>query len=545
MKTGRFLMRKGTMYARYRRTPVTLYVLIAIVVGICLFYVWWFTQLQSALDPGSLSRYGGDEGGSAYEEPLGGGDEGGFSAGVAAAANPPAPGAAGAAAASAASDPVARAAWEALYEDKSGRKLRTPAKENPALERTRVIVLSTEGGRINTGVWPGWGGDREVTLNWAAAGVRVQKYCSYSCKIVHDESMVPQADAIVMELVNHPKFGLESLAVQWPEKSRPNPRAEAGGNVDGKPVPPQLPLLGLFYYEPSASFPAFTLASKEVAARFDFTATPAQSSTLPVTLICPWGRGIDDFLAQPPAKTPGRLLAYFSEHGNAPQFSPFLDQLFSAAGADGIHAYVHRRNRDMPAEAGGDPYQLTRRIDFMGTYKFVLITEGVEERDFIEPEWSQVFLAGAVPVYLGTPNIADFAPGPRSYISARDFASGADLWAYIQTYADDGPGSYESFFEWKKGANAAYDEDERNMQYAVGTRQGVVKDWPKAREDLVRDMTRWPRPGQPDPPLSDGETVADGIREASKWGWRIFRQHLDSCVHYAECRLCEYVHKWS
>ncbi len=408
-------------------------------------------------------------------------------------------------------------------------------------------------------MWPGWGGDREVTLNWAAAGVKVQKYCPYACTIVHDESLVPQADAVVMELVNHPKFGLDGQAVNWPAKTRPNPRAEAGGDlatVDGKAVPAELPILGIFYYEPAASYPAYTLKSQDVVDRFDFSLTPSQSSTLPVTLICPWGRGVEDYLSAPPPKTPGRLLAYFSEHGNAPQFSAFLDQLFAAAGASasagdgsgGIHAYVHRRNRDVPAEAGGDPYQLSRRIDFMGTYKFVLITEGVEERDFITPEWSQVFLAGSVPIYLGTPNIADFAPGPRSYISARDFASGADLWQYLQTYAGDWDGTsggYGAFFEWKKGANLAYDEDERNMQHAVGTRQGVVKEWPRARDEVVRDMARWPRPGEPDPPV-EGEGAAEAaFREASKWGWRLFRERLDSCVHYAECRLCEYVHKWT
>ena len=73
--------------------------------------------------------------------------------------------------------------------------------------RARRIVLSTGEGRWNTGVWPNWGqGTDEVTLNWAAAGVRVKKSCSVRCEITHDQSGIDAADAVVMETINHPQF---------------------------------------------------------------------------------------------------------------------------------------------------------------------------------------------------------------------------------------------------------------------------------------------------------------------------------------------------
>ena len=48
----------------------------------------------------------------------------------------------------------------------------------------------------------------------------------------------------------------------------------------------------------------------------------------------------------------------------------------------------------------GSPYQLANRIKFMGTYKFLLVTEPLLQDDWIEPDWSQTLLAGAVPVSL-------------------------------------------------------------------------------------------------------------------------------------------------
>lgn len=223
--------------------------------------------------------------------------------------------------------------------------------------RARRIVLSTGEGRWNTGVWPNWGqGTDEVTLNWAAAGVRVKKSCSVKCEITHDQSGIDAADAVVMETINHPQFlgpAADAIPLPWPalrdnlkRKLQPAPTT----------IPATLPLTAIFYYEAAgARYSRYTLANAELAAKFDFSMTPSQDSTLPVTLVCPWGRATEDFLAPPaavlPRKAPGRLVAYFNEHGVAPAASAFVDELFALAGK-GIHAYQNRRNADVPPEFG-------------------------------------------------------------------------------------------------------------------------------------------------------------------------------------------------
>ncbi len=37
-------------------------------------------------------------------------------------------------------------------------------------------------------------------------------------------------------------------------------------------------------------------------------------------------------------------------------------------------------------------------MEFVGTYKFVVVAESVIQDDWVQPNWSQAFLAGAVPV---------------------------------------------------------------------------------------------------------------------------------------------------
>ena len=265
--------------------------------------------------------------------------------------------------------------------------------------RPRKIVLSTGGDKINTGVWPNWG-PQEVTLNWAAAGVRVLKSCPTPCEITHNQADAESADAIIIETVNYPKFGFPDPAtIVWPKNRGMNKKLLLPG-PQPTAIPPLKPLIGVFYYEAEESWPRFSLSHTGIAKAVDFSMTPSMESTLPVSLICPWGRETRQFfkVPAPSDKKPGRLIAYFNEHGVAARNRAFVDEFFQAAGASQLHAYQSRKNKDLPPEADIQPYQLTNRIDFLGTYKFALVTEAIFETDFIEPEYSHAILAGAVPV---------------------------------------------------------------------------------------------------------------------------------------------------
>ena len=69
--------------------------------------------------------------------------------------------------------------------------------------------------------------------------------------------------------------------------------------------------------------------------------------------------------------------------------------------------------------------------------------------DRVGPELSQAWLAGAIPIYLGAPNIDDFVPGEKSLIKMTDFENGTALAEYIQSLILN-ESEYNSYFAWKQ-----------------------------------------------------------------------------------------------
>eukprot|EP00798_Chlamydomonas_sp_ICE-L_P001470 gene1470-32852_t len=95
---------------------------------------------------------------------------------------------------------------------------------------------------------------------------------------------------------------------------------------------------------------------------------------------------------------------------------------------------------------GSMPFSISAAVT---RYMFYLSMENV----FNDPDWvSSTFFrnldAGAVPVYLGAPNILKYAPGERSIIRACDFDSAEDLVDYLLALAER-PEAYREYLEWK------------------------------------------------------------------------------------------------
>eukprot|EP01134_Creolimax_fragrantissima_P006400 CFRG6400T1 len=302
-----------------------------------------------------------------------------------------------------------------------------------------LVVLYTGGGVFNTGIWPGWAGDdpNQSILNWAAAGVEVEKHCPYQCKFTHDnnEENMRSADAVVMELINFPKFIGKEVAkrkgIPWPPK-----RGE------------KTPLLYNFFYEPAIEYYDYTI-NPDLNTQIDATLSPLQNSTLPITLVCPWGRGKDAYAHRPPKKNPKHKVAYFNEHGIAPENVQFVEEFMKLMGENNVDRYIHMRNKELPPEAVGNPYQLENRLKFLGTYKFHIVTEPIIYPDWVEPEWSHTLIAGSVPIYFGAPNIEDYSPGPKSFINGNSFESPKMLASFIKVLLHN-DNAYNEYFEWKK-----------------------------------------------------------------------------------------------
>lgn len=83
-------------------------------------------------------------------------------------------------------------------------------------------------------------------------------------------------------------------------------------------------------------------------------------------------------------------------------------------------------------------------------YKFVLAFENSAVPDYVTEKIYHAWAGGSLPVYMGAPNVAAFAPGGRgSYLDVADFPSVAALAAEMRRLdADDA--AYAAYFAWKR-----------------------------------------------------------------------------------------------
>mmetsp|Transcript_2147 Transcript_2147/g.5613 ORF Transcript_2147/g.5613 Transcript_2147/m.5613 type:complete len:158 (-) Transcript_2147:285-758(-) len=89
-------------------------------------------------------------------------------------------------------------------------------------------------------------------------------------------------------------------------------------------------------------------------------------------------------------------------------------------------------------------------------YKFTLAVENYAARDYVSERFYQPLVAGSVPVYLGAPNAAAFAPGPGSFIDVRQFDTPEALAAELEAVAAD-PERYAALHRWRlQGPSASF-----------------------------------------------------------------------------------------
>ena len=183
------------------------------------------------------------------------------------------------------------------------------------------------------------------------------------------------------------------------------------------------------------------LADSEFMRRFDITMTYERSATV----WCPYfGLSIADALRQlPKPKTEQAPIAYFrSSPIDRSGRGHYAFELMRRVKVDSYGAIL--RTRALPDGDGGIE---TRRAT-LSKYKFTLAFENSIAPDYVTEKFFDPLVAGSVPIYLGAPNVSEFAPGKRCFINVADFRGPEELAAYVNSVAlnDD---AYAEHFAWK------------------------------------------------------------------------------------------------
>ena len=178
----------------------------------------------------------------------------------------------------------------------------------------------------------------------------------------------------------------------------------------------------------------------ELGAVFDLWMTYQQDSDV----WCPYLEGVDvpSLQAAPGPKCADvSTVAVISSRIDQSRRTALLESLLREMPIDSYGKLFCNRPGGMKAGRAG-------KLPVISRYKFTLAFENSICRDYVTEKFFDPLIAGSVPVYLGAPNVDEFAPGDNCYIDASRFENPRALAAFLVALAKDEP-AYARYLEWK------------------------------------------------------------------------------------------------
>ena len=184
------------------------------------------------------------------------------------------------------------------------------------------------------------------------------------------------------------------------------------------------------------------LADPTFMAAFDFTMTYRRDADV-------WspyfGPALAAELARPPlAKTASAPAVYFSRNDrDRSGRAAYVVELMSHLPVDSYGPSL--RNRALP----GPDLGRETKLAVISRYRFTLAFENSIARDYVSEKFFDPLIVGSVPVYLGAPNVDDYAPGEHCLIRVTDFSGPAALARHLQALVVDAA-AYARLLAWKR-----------------------------------------------------------------------------------------------
>ena len=178
---------------------------------------------------------------------------------------------------------------------------------------------------------------------------------------------------------------------------------------------------------------------------FDLIMTYRLDSDIPVSYVDYYGSAANlaSALREPPrTKTqPVPAVSFVSSTFDLSGRRAYLRELADHLPIDSYGAFMrtHRLEPDTWRPA---------KLETIAAYPFTLAFENAIDRDYVTEKFFDPLVAGSVPVYLGAPNVQDFAPGDRCFIDVRSFVGPSQLAEYLLALHQD-PEEYGSYLAWR------------------------------------------------------------------------------------------------
>ncbi len=175
---------------------------------------------------------------------------------------------------------------------------------------------------------------------------------------------------------------------------------------------------------------------------FDLTMTYRLTSDAPVTYVIP-NVMVEAFRRPPvPKHEPVLAASFVSSRYDHSGRQAYLQELARHMAIDSYGSFM--RNRTLSDDRG-----IPSKLAAIAHYRFTIAFENACSRDYVTEKFFEPLQAGSVPVYLGAPNIEDFAPGENCFINAANFPDPGKLAAYLKELASDEE-AYSAYFAWRQ-----------------------------------------------------------------------------------------------
>ena len=127
-------------------------------------------------------------------------------------------------------------------------------------------------------------------------------------------------------------------------------------------------------------------------------------------------------------------------------------------------------------------------LETVSRYRYMICIENSAYPSFVTERVFNAWIGGTIPIYRGAPDIADYAPSPRSYILVDDFEDAHALAQYL-FYLDGNQTARSEYLAFKDPsfplAKGFLDASAESM-YAPGGEAGSADPFPAA--PLMRDL---------------------------------------------------------
>ncbi|MGJ4860264.1 glycosyltransferase family 10 [Labrys sp. La1] len=181
-------------------------------------------------------------------------------------------------------------------------------------------------------------------------------------------------------------------------------------------------------------------------AAFDLTMTYRRTADVTLNYANPHGdiAAMHESFRRPPShykKKDALVASFISSRFDQSGRSGYLQDLAQYLAIDSYGRFM--RNRVLDPDLGR-----MSKLKTIADYKFTIAFENACAEDYVTEKFFDPLWAGSVPVYLGAPNIEEFAPGDRCYIDASLYPDPQSLAKYLLELASDDQ-AYNAFFKWK------------------------------------------------------------------------------------------------